>query len=55
MQQIKLDVLYGEEEEEVINKLKDTFEPEGIKVFPISAVSGKGVKELLYHVKGIAR
>jgi GTP-binding protein len=23
----------------------------GIKVFPISAVSGKGVKELLYHVK----
>ena len=31
----------------------DTFEPEGFKVFPISAVSGKGVKELLYHVKGV--
>lgn len=49
----KVDVLYGEEEEEVIKKLRDTFEPEGFKVFPISAVSGKGVKELLYHVKGI--
>jgi GTP-binding protein len=49
----KMDVLYGEEEEEVIKKLEDTFEPEGFKVFPISAVSGKGIKELLYHVKGI--
>jgi GTP-binding protein len=47
----KLDVLYGEEEEQVIQKLKDTFEPQGIKVFPISAVSGKGIKELLYHVR----
>lgn len=47
----KLDVLYGEEEDQVIGKLKDTFEPQGIKVFPISAVSGKGIKELLYHVK----
>ncbi len=47
----KLDVLYGEEEEQVIQKLKETFEPQGIKVFPISAVSGKGIKELLYHVR----
>lgn len=47
----KLDVLYGEDEEQVIQKLKDTFEPQGIKVFPISAVSGKGIKELLYHVR----
>ena len=30
----KLDVLYGDEREEVIKKLKDTFEPEGLKVFP---------------------
>lgn len=47
----KLDVLYGEDEEQVIQKLKDTFEPQGIKVFPISAVSGKGIKELLYYVR----
>lgn len=26
------------------------FEPEGIKVYPISAVTGSGVKELLYAV-----
>ncbi len=47
----KIDVFYGEEGEEVLQKIKDTFEPQGIKVFPISAVSGKGIKELLYHVK----
>ncbi|NLL73518.1 MAG: GTPase ObgE [Clostridiales bacterium] len=49
----KMDVLYGEEVDEVIDKLRSTFEPEGLKVFPISAVSGQGVKELLYHVNGI--
>lgn len=49
----KIDVFYGEDEEQVINKLKESFEPEGFKVFPISAVSGQGIKELLYHVKGI--
>ncbi|BCJ94965.1 GTPase Obg [Anaerocolumna cellulosilytica] len=47
----KLDVLYGEEEEEAVSRLKEAFEPQGIKVFPISAVSGKGIKELLYSVK----
>lgn len=47
----KTDVFYGEEEETVISLLKDEFEPKGIPVFPISAVSGKGVKELLYYVK----
>ncbi len=49
----KIDVLYEEDEQQVIQKLKDTFEPQGIPVFPISAVSGKGVKKLLYHVKGM--
>lgn len=49
----KLDVLPEEEREAIIKKLKDTFEPEGLKVFPISAVSGLGVRELMYHVKGI--
>ena len=32
-------------------RLKAEFEPQSIKVFPISAVSGKGVKELLYCVR----
>ena len=47
----KTDVFYGTEEDTVITLLKEEFEPKGIPVFPISAVSGKGVKELLYHVK----
>ena len=47
----KTDAIYGDENE-IIASLKEEFEEkEGIKVFPISAVSGKGLKELLYHVK----
>lgn len=47
----KIDAIYGDENE-IISSLKAEFEEkEGIKVFPISAVSGKGLKELLYHVK----
>lgn len=47
----KMDVVY-DNENEIISKLKLEFEEkEGIYVFPISAVSGQGVKELLYHIK----
>ncbi len=46
----KLDVLYGEEENKVLEQIKNAFAPDGIEVFGISAVSGKGVKELLYHI-----
>ncbi|MBP3488108.1 MAG: GTPase ObgE [Roseburia sp.] len=45
----KIDAIYGDENE-VIAALREEFEKDGIKVFPISAVSGKGLKELLYHV-----
>jgi GTP-binding protein len=51
----KIDVLYEDDAEEIIKKLKDTFEPKGMEVFPISAVSGKGVKELLYRVKDMLK
>ena len=34
-----------------MQKIRDEFEPQGMKVFAISAVSGKGLKELLYYVK----
>lgn len=47
----KTDVFYGNEEETVITLLREEFEPQGIPVFPISAVSGRGVRELLYYVK----
>ena len=37
--------------EDPVQKIKDEFEPKGVKVFPISAVTGEGIKELLYYVK----
>ena len=50
------DLNYGEEEEnEALKKLHDAFDPEGIKIFPISAVSGKGIKELLYYVNDLLK
>ena len=50
----KIDALFIEDgAENPIQRLKDEFEPEGIPVFPISAVTGKGVKELLYHVQSL--
>ena len=36
-----------------MNAIKAEFEPKGIPVYPISAVSGEGVRELLYHVNGM--
>ena len=45
----KIDAIYNEEES-ALPALKAEFEPKGIKVYPISAVSGAGLKELLYHV-----
>lgn len=46
----KIDAIV-EEESEILTKLRAEFEPKGIEVFPISAVSGKGLKELLNHVE----
>lgn len=45
----KTDLIYGEDENPV-DRLKKEFEPKGIRVFPISGVSGQGMKELLYYV-----
>ena len=49
----KIDAIYTEDGEDPVQKLKDEFEPQGIKVFPISAVPGKGLKELLYYVRDL--
>ena len=46
----KIDAIY-EGDEDPVQKIREEFEPQGIKVFAISAVSGKGLKELLYYVK----
>lgn len=47
----KIDAIYAGNEEDPVTKIKEEFEPKGIKVFPISAVSGQGLNELLYYVK----
>lgn len=50
----KIDCIYIEEgEESPIDKIRKEFEPQGMKVFPISAVSGEGLKELLYYVSSM--
>ncbi len=46
----KIDAVYSGDEDPV-KRIRDEFEPQGIRVFPISAVSGKGLKELLYYVR----
>ena len=54
----KVDSIYntGEEDwEDPVERLKREFEPEGIQVFAISAVTGQGVKELLYHVNDLLK
>lgn len=50
----KLDVLDDTAREEVLNKLRDRFESEETKVFPISAATGEGIKDLLYYVSSLA-
>lgn len=47
----KIDSLYGEQLDEALAKLKDEFENEHTKIYPISAVSGQGVKELLWYIQ----
>ncbi len=51
----KVDAIYDDGEENPIDRLRREFEPEGILVYPISAVSGQGVKELLYHVNDLLK
>ena len=50
----KTDMIFTEgEETSPIERLKTEFEPKGIRVYPISAISGKGVRELLYYVRNM--
>ncbi|MBP5299613.1 MAG: GTPase ObgE [Lachnospiraceae bacterium] len=46
----KLDLMPKEEADEITAKLRKEFEKDGIEVYPISAATGSGVKELLYAV-----
>ena len=50
----KVDAIYDDGSGiDPVQRIRDEFEPKGIKVFPISAVSGEGMKELLYYVNGL--
>ena len=46
----KIDAIYPGDEDPV-ERIRKEFEPQGIPVYAISAVSGQGVKELLYQIK----
>ncbi len=50
----KLDMIYEGMEptkDEILKRLKDEFSPVGYEVFPMSALTGEGVKEILYKVR----
>ncbi len=50
----KIDAIYDDGSgNDPVSALKAEFEPKGIKVYPISAVSGQGLKELLYEVNNM--
>ena len=51
----KIDVMSDLEQETVLELIKEEMEPLHIPVFPISAVSGEGVQELLWHVNSILK
>ena len=46
----KIDMLPDGEDSEIIKKIKEKYEPLGVKVFATSTLTGKGVKDLLYYV-----
>ena len=44
----KIDMIYGDEDP--VAKIKAEFEPKGIPVYAISAITGQGLRELLYDI-----
>lgn len=51
----KIDALDEVGYETVIEMLKEEFEKDDVKIFPISAVSGKGISELLWYVNDLVK
>lgn len=51
----KTDAIYDDGKNDPVKRLKDEFEPKGIPVYPISAVSGEGLNELLFAVKNMLK
>ncbi len=51
----KCDAMSPDDFETVISLMKEEYEPRGIQVFPISAVTGKGINELLWYVNKLVK
>lgn len=51
----KTDLFLEEELEEKLRELHEAFDEEKIEIFPISGVSGKGIKDLLYRVNELLK
>ena len=50
----KTDLIYVQDgDENPVQRLREEFEPKGVKVFPISAATNKGLEELLYAVRAL--
>ncbi len=50
----KIDAVYvAEGEEDPLEKLRRIYEAQGVKVFPISAVTGEGIRQLLRYVQAM--
>ncbi len=47
----KIDCIFEDGEENPVERLKAEFEPKGIKVFPVSAATGQGIRELLFGIR----
>ena len=51
----KMDAMPEEDREVIIEMLEEAFVDKDMKIFPISAVSGQGVKELLWYVNDLLK
>lgn len=52
----KVDAIYREEDQtDPLEALREAFGPMGISIYPISAVSGQGIKELLYGIEELLK
>ena len=51
----KMDVLPPEDREVLMEMMEEELKDYGFRIFPISAVTGEGVKELLWHVHSILK
>ncbi len=49
----KIDMLPDGENSEVIQKIRDKYEPLGVKVFATSTLTGQGIQELLYYISKV--